>query len=415
MTSPLRRDCGCRCSYSRPWWLAAVISSWAENTSYVGSISVLAWSNVRWDRYLFDTAQVTSAPRSHNPTKSPCRIRRELDTSRLPLPTPANLEAHLSAVDERLLHQTTSSSKRPRREEEHDATDEKRLESLHLISSDPPEPPRPSRIRRGTNQDLGSLSLRADSPSRASSGLSQSPTSNHSSVSHQPSAKRQRRNAGLQQTGFKPVSFELDCDLQPESLRALCQQLTKIGDGSKIIPTEMREMILREFKPRNAPSKNVDFCVIIRPEEDRPAYEAIEDLCRLGRPGLAINHTEWGNFDKDPIAISIETKRHAENWDNAILQMGTWHSAQWRSLVWGGSQHPVRHIEFLPGIIIQGHSWLFIATIFKNNKARLYHSVGIGDTKTKFGIYKLTISLQCLQRWVEETYWPAFKADILEI
>ncbi|KAH8729185.1 hypothetical protein BGZ61DRAFT_515340 [Ilyonectria robusta] len=354
----------------------------------------------------------------------------------------------------------TSSSKRPRREEEHDATNEKRLESLHLISSDPPEPPRPSRIRRGTNQDLGSLSLRADSPSRASSGLSQSPTSNHSSVSHQPSAKRQRRNAGLQQTGFKPVSFELDCDLQPESLRALCQQLTKIGDGSKIIPTEMREMligvnipdgayfdaddahglpqwrypsldlaqeiathyryctsaqILREFKPRNAPSKNVDFCVIIRLEEDRPAYEAIEDLCRLGRPGLAINHTEWGNFDKDPIAISIETKRHAENWDNAILQMGTWHSAQWRSLVWGGSQHPVRHIEFLPGIIIQGHSWLFIATIFKNNKARLYHSVGIGDTKTKFGIYKLTISLQCLQRWVEETYWPAFKADILEI
>ncbi|KAH8656461.1 hypothetical protein BGZ61DRAFT_372283 [Ilyonectria robusta] len=395
-----------------------------------------------------------------------------------------------------------SSSKRPRQEEEHDATNETRLESLDLISSDPLETPRPSRIRRGTNQDLGSPSLHEDSPSRASSGLSQSSTSNHSSVSHQSSAKRQRRNAGLQETGFKPVSFELDCDLQPESLRALCQQLTKIGDGSKIIPTELREMkltlvqliganipdgayfdandahglpqwrypsldlaqeivtraalcldegegesswnmdvhapllswvfrqkrsrlvdyryctsaqILREFKPRNAPSKNVDFCVIIRPEEDSPAYEAIEDLCRLGRPGLAINHTEWGNFDKDPIAISIETKRHAENWDNAILQMGTWHSAQWRSLVWGRSQQPVRHIDFLPGIIIQGHSWLFVATIFKNNKARLYHSVAIGDTKTKFGIYKLTISLQCLQGWVEETYWPAFKADILEI
>ncbi|KAH6989841.1 hypothetical protein EDB80DRAFT_729123 [Ilyonectria destructans] len=178
------------------------------------------------------------------------KLSREPDTSRLP--TPTNSEAHSSAVDKRLLHQMASSSKRPRQEEWHDATNETRLESLDLISSDPLEIPRPSRIHRGTNQDFGSPSLHEDSPSRASSGLSQSSTSNHSSVSYQSSAKRQRRNAGLQETGFKPVSFELDCDLQPESLRALCQQLTKIGDGSKIIPTELRETLIGANIPDGA-------------------------------------------------------------------------------------------------------------------------------------------------------------------
>ncbi|KAJ4177876.1 hypothetical protein NW767_014997 [Fusarium falciforme] len=109
--------------------------------------------------------------------------------------------------------------------------------------------------------------------------------------------------------------------------------------------------------------------------------------------------------------MSIATKRHGENWDTAVLQLGTWHSAQWRSLDWGRSKRV--SIDFLPGIIIQGHDWLFVTTIMRNNKAIMYHSISIGDTKTVLGIYKLVISVQYLQQWIERTYWPAFRAGVL--
>ncbi|KPM42298.1 hypothetical protein AK830_g4250 [Neonectria ditissima] len=164
--------------------------------------------------------------------------------------------------------------------------------------------------------------------------------------------------------------------------------------------------IVQAFKPKNAPSRNVDFCIMIRPQEASPEHEAIETLCRC-RHGQTINHTDWGNLCKDPIAISIETKRQGENWDNAFLQMGTWQSAKWRSLHSGRERKLLlSSIEFMPGIIIQRHSWLFVATTLRSQKATLHHHVAIGDTGTELTIYKLVMSLQYLQRWVEESYWP---------
>lgn len=171
--------------------------------------------------------------------------------------------------------------------------------------------------------------------------------------------------------------------------------------------------VISHYKPKNAPSKMVDFCIMARPDADSPEQHAIQALCRK-RPGLTINHTDWGDLCKNPIAISVETKRQGEHWDKAVLQMGTWHSSQWRSLSWGRRQTP-SSLEFLPGIIIQGHDWLFVATTMEPNGAVLYSSVRIGDTETEFGIYKLLVALQCLEQWVENTYWPLFKSDILGI
>ncbi|KAM6513561.1 hypothetical protein FALCPG4_015954 [Fusarium falciforme] len=331
--------------------------------------------------------------------------------------------------------------------------------------------------------------------SRASSSISQhSSASQRSSVSGQSSPSKQARNAELQKTGFKPVSFSLQKDQQPPSLKAICQGLTRIGHGEKLFPDTLRgeladtdipdssfyntndasqkcawqypppslvqdtleraaqclderegesswnlevhapllawvfrrqsqnplidyryctsAQIIHAFKPKNAPSKMVDFCIIVRPGDDTDEQDMIENLC-CRRPGQTINHTDWGNLCKNPVAMSIETKRHGENWDTAVLQLGTWHSAQWRSLDWGRRERV--SIDFLPGIIIQGHDWLFVATIMRNNRAVMYHSISIGDTKTVLGIYKLVISLQYLQQWIERTYWPAFRAEVLSM
>jgi hypothetical protein len=150
----------------------------------------------------------------------------------------------------------------------------------------------------------------------------------------------------------------------------------------------------------------VDFCLFIRPDRGSPEERAIKAICRL-RPGQSINHTSLGNFCKHPIALSIETKRPGEQGDNATLQLGTWHSAQWRSLC-------KRSIQFLPGLIVQGHVWQFVASILdENGKSMLLQTVHLGSTDTEIGAYSLIVGLERLRRWIKDEYWPAFVASML--
>ncbi|KAL6410133.1 hypothetical protein AUP68_06544 [Ilyonectria robusta] len=168
--------------------------------------------------------------------------------------------------------------------------------------------------------------------------------------------------------------------------------------------------LIAQYKPKDAPSKMVDFCLAIRPNaEDQRLIDSVRRI----RPGESINHTDWGRLRKHPIAVSIETKRFGDQFDAALVQIATWHSSQWRSLRWGDKSLP--SIEFLPGIIIQGHDWEFIATTMgADGVATTFKPpLQIGNTRSEEGIYKLLISLQQLKRWSEESYWPAFKADVL--
>ncbi|KAL2669756.1 hypothetical protein Neosp_015201 [[Neocosmospora] mangrovei] len=425
------------------------------------------------------------------------KISHEPYTSRLPTPTESETHTLGLALNDRNAHgmesPASSSSKKRRRDEESDMASQHEL--LDGITGNPLDlTPRASQLGSRLFRDQ----YHVEEPdltsnlSRASSSISHhSSASQRSSVSGQSSPSKQARNAELQKTGFKPVSFSLQQDQQPLSLKAIRQGLTRISHGEKLFPDTLRgqladtdipdssfystngaprkgwnypppslvqdtleraaqclderegesswnlevhapllawvfrresqkplidyryctsAQIIHTFKPKNAPSKMVDFCIIVRPGEDTEEQDMIENLC-YNRPGQTINHTGWGNLCKDPVAMSIETKRHGENWDTAVLQLGTWHSAQWRSLDWGRSKRV--SIDFLPGIIIQGHDWLFVATIMRNDKAIMYHSISIGDTKTVLGIYKLVISLQYLQQWIEQTYWPAFRAEVL--
>ncbi|KAF4454078.1 hypothetical protein F53441_3363 [Fusarium austroafricanum] len=172
--------------------------------------------------------------------------------------------------------------------------------------------------------------------------------------------------------------------------------------------------IVPSFKPKNAPSRMVDFCIIARPREESLEAETIEGICAF-RPDKTINHTDWGNLAKDPIAISIETKKHGESWTKAIHQMGIWHAAQWRSLSFDRNDAPLSKITFLPGIVVQGHKWMFVATICRFGRAKLFSEVAIGDTESKLGIFKLLVSLQCLKKWITDEFWPAYKDDVLGI
>ncbi|KAK1564212.1 uncharacterized protein LY79DRAFT_675199 [Colletotrichum navitas] len=172
--------------------------------------------------------------------------------------------------------------------------------------------------------------------------------------------------------------------------------------------------ILSRFKPKGAPSKSIDFCLVVRPEnlaEEAEEREKMELLCRY-RFGNSINHSVQGNLCCCPIAVSIETKRPGGQWDDALLQMGTWQAAQWRSYTQHGLP-PCPALEFLPGIIVHGHRWRFVATVRQGSKAVLLTEIDIGTTSTEFGVIQIVIALEILKRWSAEVFWPAFKSDVV--
>ena len=161
----------------------------------------------------------------------------------------------------------------------------------------------------------------------------------------------------------------------------------------------------------------VDYCICIEPERDSPQSRAIEGLCRW-LPGQSINHTDWADLTKYPIAVSIETKGPSIGYETALLQVATWHSAQWRSLHW--AQHGAdvssrsQEMEFLPGIVVMQHHWWLVATALNDDqKAQTFERVLLGDTESILGIYKLTMALQRLIQWVRDEHWPAFQSSIL--
>ncbi|KAM4067210.1 hypothetical protein HRG_001194 [Hirsutella rhossiliensis] len=169
------------------------------------------------------------------------------------------------------------------------------------------------------------------------------------------------------------------------------------------------EAIVTHFQSHGAPGKMVDFCLVVRPNAHE--QDVINSLCK-SRPSLTINHTNWGKISKHPIALSIETKRQGEQLDEAFLQIGTWHSSQWRRLRYRGCAAGT--IDFLPGIITHGHDWLFVATTLGEDlEATTYSSLRIGDTSSALGTYKLLAALQRLTTWCEATHWPAYRADVL--
>jgi len=186
----------------------------------------------------------------------------------------------------------------------------------------------------------------------------------------------------------------------------------------------------------------VDFCLTINPDQISPGDPdavAIETHLRLGR---RINHTGHETLQRTPIAVSIETKRALIEGDTAQLQMGVWQSSLLRMLMRAEEASSVLRApemqppaappeetaaaptapattpsEWLPGIIVQGHEWTFVATCRRNgssqNKPTLLGSIRIGGTQEPLEVYCLMAAIAYLRTWAETRYWPGFKRCLL--
>ncbi|KAF7547120.1 hypothetical protein G7046_g9106 [Stylonectria norvegica] len=176
--------------------------------------------------------------------------------------------------------------------------------------------------------------------------------------------------------------------------------------------------IVKEYFPTER--KMIDFCIYVDPKSSdadvgsETAFQAVETLCRV-LPCGTINHTDFFALRNRPIAISIETKRKSGQQESAELQIGTWHTAQWKLLAQlvsrsGGS---LDELPFLPGIIINGNDWVFVATTREGTKTVLWLEKMFGMTSSVQGVYRLFWGLQRLALWAEEVYWPWFLKNAL--
>ncbi|KAL7756878.1 hypothetical protein ACKLNR_013871 [Fusarium oxysporum f. sp. zingiberi] len=178
--------------------------------------------------------------------------------------------------------------------------------------------------------------------------------------------------------------------------------------------------IIPDYRIRFAPDKKIDFCVYLDPHHDpnNANIASTVDTVRSRLPGLSIKPTDDLSLLSNPIAVPIETKRPGEGLDTANFQVATFltaHLTLLQRLVDAGASVPVGDGEkapsvddlgFLPGLIVQGNTWNFIAASRQDSRIVIWSETSLGSTGDIFGIYQIVASLQLLRQCIDTTYWP---------
>ncbi|KAF3807984.1 hypothetical protein GCG54_00015367 [Colletotrichum gloeosporioides] len=152
-------------------------------------------------------------------------------------------------------------------------------------------------------------------------------------------------------------------------------------------------------------------------ETSRPDIMEAIDLMRNKLGGTTINHTPHFQLRNKPISLSIESKQRDASLDDAHLQIGTWHAAQWLYLdrlaqINGAS---LQGLPFLPGLIIQAEDWHFVASTREGKSTIVWTKKTVGSTAEPDGAYQVIRVIQYLAWWTETVYWPWFLSTILQI
>ncbi|KAI1044199.1 hypothetical protein LB505_008627 [Fusarium chuoi] len=209
------------------------------------------------------------------------------------------------------------------------------------------------------------------------------------------------------------VHFPLLCLALRNRSRGAFQHLVNVTSCSSA-------SIIPDYRIRFAPDKKIDFCVYLDPHHDpnEKNISSTVDTVRARLPALSINPTDDLSLLSKPIAIPIETKRPGEGLDTANLQVATFltaHLTLLQRLVDAGASVPVQDgqkapsvddLGFLPGLIVQGNTWNFIAASRQDSRTVIWSETSLGSTGDIFGIYQIVASLQLLRQWINTTYWP---------
>jgi hypothetical protein len=105
----------------------------------------------------------------------------------------------------------------------------------------------------------------------------------------------------------------------------------------------------------------VDFALVLEDSDVlRAAATRLPNYADKG--AFPYNHTSYSPLLRRPIAVSIETKRQGEHFQDALDQFGVWtsaHFARLTELLTAAGRSHVRP-PMLPCLIAQGSDWKFV-------------------------------------------------------
>ncbi|KAG8674053.1 hypothetical protein FPOAC2_00027 [Fusarium poae] len=150
------------------------------------------------------------------------------------------------------------------------------------------------------------------------------------------------------------------------------------------------------------PASRVDFVFYFVPDNDPT----------LSQPPAGIPCFNWTSdrmLQQYPLAFSIETKRYGGNAAKGEQQMGIWHAAQWDFLITRAGADAVAKLEFLPGIVVQGHTWSLVITTRNEGTTTVLCGLEFGNTGSVVGVFQVMAGLRVLRKWSLEVLWPWYK------
>ncbi|KAK2051781.1 hypothetical protein LY76DRAFT_527917 [Colletotrichum caudatum] len=176
--------------------------------------------------------------------------------------------------------------------------------------------------------------------------------------------------------------------------------------------------IVPGYRIDNIPGKKVDYVLALEPRNDPvDGIQAESTLLGLRRAwhDAAANHTEFIPIASRPVAASIETKRDDGHTQKAALQMGIWQTGQWKFLLDKAGPDALEELPFLPGIVVHGHRWCFVATTYTNGKTTLWTETEFGKTSTPLGTFQAIEGLREINAWAANVFWPWYKTHVLKM
>ncbi|KAJ0126677.1 Uncharacterized protein HZ326_30222 [Fusarium oxysporum f. sp. albedinis] len=209
----------------------------------------------------------------------------------------------------------------------------------------------------------------------------------------------------------------------------------KCWPGSSILKMSpcMTASVTARYHKFPLPSTKVDYVLHIDP----PASTEVDAATRRLQAATlekSVNHTSFDPLRTSPICLSIETKKYGGDVKKGDVQMASWQAAQWTCLA-SQAGESIEKLSFLPGIIVQGHHWSFVATTRRGDETvsvlsveqccfsevnmlltcwkTLWASTPIGTTMTSLGVLQIMAGLSRLRRWAVEDFWPWYKDNVL--
>ncbi|KAG8665226.1 hypothetical protein FPOAC2_14480 [Fusarium poae] len=195
-------------------------------------------------------------------------------------------------------------------------------------------------------------------------------------------------------------------------IKAVIKQ--KCWPGSSILKMSpcMTASVTARYHKFPLPSTKVDYVLHIDP----PASTEVDAATRRLQAATlekSVNHTSFDPLRTSPICLSIETKKYGGDVKKGDVQMASWQAAQWTCLA-NQAGDSIEKLPFLPGIIVQGHHWSFVATTRRGDETTLWASTPIGTTMTSLGVLQIMAGLSRLRRWAVEDFWPWYKDNVLK-